>query len=32
MSQRTKTESPAYIRTERNAGYRMPEPESGGGP
>ena len=25
-------DSPAYIRTERNVGYRMPEPESGGGP
>ena len=24
--------SPAYILTERGVGYRMPEPESGGGP
>ena len=25
-------DSPAYIRTERNVGYRMREPEGGGGP
>lgn len=32
MPHRTKTESPAYIPTERNVGYRMTEPEGGGGP